>query len=73
MKLPNQEKAFVPKEKLTEHPSSETHVNGAPKAEFFRQYGFGPHNWAELARSPPNHWQNMISWRKGPRRSGPAM
>jgi len=55
MKLPNQEKAFVPKEKLTEYLLSETHVDGAPKAEFFRHYGFGPDNWAELAQALLNH------------------
>ncbi len=40
MKLPNCERAFVPKEKITEYLLAENHPVGGPKAKFFRAFGF---------------------------------
>lgn len=58
--FPNRDKAFVPREKLTEYLLSETHPVGGPKAAFFRLHGFSEANIAELesqlievARSAP--------------------
>ncbi|OGY25473.1 MAG: hypothetical protein A2Z11_03530 [Candidatus Woykebacteria bacterium RBG_16_43_9] len=44
MKLPNSERAYVPKQKLTEYLLSETHAVGKFKARFFRKLGFGEAN-----------------------------
>ena len=55
MRLPHLGKAFVPKEKLTDYLLSATHVDGGPKAEFFRLFGFGPENWQDLAQALLNH------------------
>ena len=55
MILPHLERAILPKEKLTDYLLSDTHPDGAPKAEFFRRFGYGPDNWQELARSLLNH------------------
>jgi hypothetical protein len=55
MKLPNVERAVVPMEKLTVYLLSDTHPDGAPKAEFFRQFGFGLDNWQDLAQALLNH------------------
>jgi hypothetical protein len=55
MKLPNLDKAIAPKNKLTEYLLCETHVDGGPKAEFFRLFGFLPDDWARLAQALLNH------------------
>ena len=55
MKLPHLERAVMAKEKLTGYLLSETHPDGAPKAEFFRRFGFGLDNWQELARALLTH------------------
>jgi hypothetical protein len=51
MKLPHLERAVVAKEKLTDYLLSETHPDGAPKAEFFGRFGFGLDNGQEPARA----------------------
>jgi hypothetical protein len=45
----------VPEEKLTAYLLSDTHLHGAPKAEFFRRFGFGLDNWQDMARALLNH------------------
>ena len=40
MKLPNRERAQVPKRKLTKYLLSLSHPVGGPKARFFRSHGF---------------------------------
>lgn len=44
MKLPNSNKAIIPKEKLTDYVLSETHSTGKFKARFFRNLGFDETN-----------------------------
>ena len=51
MKLPLREKAFIPREKLTEYILSETHPVGSSKAKFFRGLGFDETNVGQLAKS----------------------
>ncbi len=55
MKLPNMERAVVPMEKLTAYLLSETHPDGAPKAAFYRRFGYGLSNWQDLAQALLNH------------------
>jgi hypothetical protein len=51
----NVDRAIVPREKLTEYLLSDTHVDGRPKAEFYRLFGFSVLNWQELAQALLNH------------------
>lgn len=44
MKLPNREKAFVPKAKIVDYLLSESHPVGGSKAKFFRAFGFNESN-----------------------------
>ena len=50
MKLPNFNKAIVPKEKLTDYILSESHPVGSSKAKFFRGLGFNEENVNQLAK-----------------------
>jgi len=51
MKLPNSNKAIIPKEKLTDYILSESHPVGSSKAKFFRGLGFDEINVDKLAKS----------------------
>lgn len=51
MKLPNREKAYVPREKLLGYLLSETHPVGKSKAKFFRKLGFNETNVDKLEQS----------------------
>lgn len=51
MKLPNSDKAYIPKEKLTNYLLSETHPVGSSKAKFFRGLGYNETNVGELTKS----------------------
>ena len=42
---------MIPPAKLTEYLLSDTHPYGAPKAGFFRRFGFGIENWSELSHA----------------------
>jgi len=42
MKLPNHEKAVVPKAKITDYLLSLSHRDGCSKAKFFMLFGFSP-------------------------------
>ncbi len=48
MKLPNRDKAIVPKDKLVRYLLSDTHPVGSTKARFFRGLGFNETNIAKL-------------------------
>lgn len=50
MKLPNSDKAIIPKEKLTDYLLSETHAGGRSKAKFFRSLGFNETNISLLEK-----------------------
>lgn len=50
MKLPNSDKAIIPKEKLIDYLLSETHPVGSSKAKFFRGLGFNETNVGLLAK-----------------------
>lgn len=50
MKLPNSDKAYIPKGKLTDYILSETHPVGGSKAKFFRGLGFNETNVGQLAK-----------------------
>ena len=47
--LPNCEKAYVPKEKLSKYLLSETHAVGRTKARYFRSIGYTAENADDLA------------------------
>lgn len=49
MKVPNFEKAVVPKEKLQDYLLSESHPVGRFKAVFFQQLGYSSAAWEVLA------------------------
>lgn len=49
MKLPNYEKAYVPKQKLSNYLLSETHAVGKAKAKYFRSLGYNEENSDQLA------------------------
>lgn len=51
MKLPFKEKAYIPKEKLTDYILSESHPVGSSKAKFFRGLGFDETNVGQLTKS----------------------
>src|SRR3989338_7247575 len=44
MKLPDENRAFIPKTKLIDYVLSETHATGKFKAKFFRNLGFDETN-----------------------------
>ncbi len=50
MKLPNGDKAIIPKDKLKDYLLSETHPVGSSKAKFFRGLGFNEANVEQLAK-----------------------
>lgn len=47
--LPNYEKAYVPKQKLSNYLLSETHAVGKAKARYFRSLGYTEENADQLA------------------------
>lgn len=51
MKLPFKERAYIPKEKLTDYILAETHPVGSSKAKYFRGLGFDETNVDQLVRS----------------------
>ncbi|MBF0101254.1 MAG: hypothetical protein HQK77_10140 [Desulfobacterales bacterium] len=55
MKLPNYEKAFVPKEKITNYLLSLIHRDGCSKARFFMRFGFSAEQWETLTRALKFH------------------
>lgn len=55
MKLPNAEKAIVPKEKITEYLLNPGHPVGRSKALFFMRFGFAREAWEILASALMSH------------------
>lgn len=49
MNLPNYEKAYIPKQKLSNYLLSETHTVGKAKAKYFRSLGYTEENADQLA------------------------
>ena len=58
MKLPNYEKAIVPREKIVDYLLSFVHRDGRAKAEFFTRFGFTSGNWEVLADALKRHAVN---------------
>ena len=50
MKLPNAERAVVPKTKITRYLLDLNHKKGGPKAKFFLGHGYSLANWEMLKR-----------------------
>lgn len=48
MKLPNRERAIIPRAKLTDYLLSTSHSYGRHKAAFFLRFGFTPDSWEVL-------------------------
>lgn len=55
MRLPNFDKAIIPKAKLTEYLLSLSHPDGYGKAKFFMGLGFSPETWEVLAETLLRH------------------
>jgi hypothetical protein len=55
MKLPNAEKALVPKEKITAYLLSSAHSSGGAKARFFLRFGFTLEDWIVLSEALRTH------------------
>jgi len=55
MKLPNWQKAIVPKKKVTEYLLSFKHRDGRSKAAFFASHGFSVVDWKVLALALKHH------------------
>ena len=62
MKLPNHEKAFVPREKIVDYLLSPFHTDGKGKAAFFKRFGFTAELWQILAEALKKHaLENEVS------------
>lgn len=55
MKLPNYDKAIVPRRKITDYLLSSAHRDGHGKAAFFSRFGFTPESWQTLAGALLRH------------------
>lgn len=55
MKLPNADRAVVPKAKVTDYLLSRSHRDGRNKARVFTAYGFSAAEWERLARELQRH------------------
>jgi hypothetical protein len=55
VKLPNYDKAIVPREKIVDYLLSPTHRDGKSKAAFFTQFGFSADVWQTLAEALLRH------------------
>jgi hypothetical protein len=55
MKLPNFEKAIIPREKITDYLLSSSHRDGRGKAAFFALFGFTSQSWQILAGALLQH------------------
>ncbi len=55
MKLPNHEKAIVPREKIVDYLLSLSHRDGRSKAIFFSSFGFSIEDWQTLADALRHH------------------
>jgi|ERR1044071_4808765 hypothetical protein len=55
MKLPDFEKAIIPRKKLTDYLLSPSHRDGRGKAAFFVRFGFAADSWQTLAGALLQH------------------
>ena len=55
MKLPNHQRAVVPRKKVVDYLLSTTHRDGRHKATFFSAFGFDVKNWQDLADALVRH------------------
>ena len=55
MKLPNYEKAVVPRRKIVDYLLSDSHPRGRTKAVFFKKFGFRQNQWRVLAEALAEH------------------
>ena len=55
MKLPNFERAIIPREKITGYLLSPSHTDGRSKAAFFARFGFTVASWQTLAGALLRH------------------
>ena len=55
MKLPNWEKAIVPRKKIVDYLLSLVHEDGRAKAVFFTHFGFTTEDWEILAAALVRH------------------
>jgi len=55
MKLPNLERAVVPRERVVDYLLSTTHRDGRHKAVIFIRFGFEVDNWRVLAEAHVRH------------------
>lgn len=55
MKLPNHDRALVPREKIVNYLLSPSHRDGRGKAAFFSRFGFTPESWHTLAGALLRH------------------
>lgn len=72
MKLPNWERAVVPRKKIVDYLLSLVHEDGRPKAVFFTRLGFTTEDWQELAEALIGHAgrhevENIVSSQYGTR------
>lgn len=57
MKLPNNERSFVPPEKIIQYLLNENHPKGKDKAAFFSRFGFSVAQWEVMAEALLKHAQ----------------
>lgn len=55
MKLPNGERAIIPREKIVDYLLSDSHPRGRTKAAFFKRFGFSRREWRLLADALAEH------------------
>lgn len=62
MKLPNANLAIIEEAKVIDYLLNQKHRFGASKARFFRQFGFRPEKWEDLAAALRKHGrQNEVT------------
>jgi len=55
VRLPNYDRAVIPREKVLEYLLSPTHRHGRGKAQFFRKFGFSDAGWDAFAAALLRH------------------
>jgi uncharacterized protein DUF6883 len=55
VKLPNHDRAVIPREKILDYLLSPTHPHGRGKAQFFRKFGFSDAGWDAFAAALLRH------------------
>ena len=53
--MPNASLTIVQRSKIVEYLLNESHVDGAPKADFFLRFGFVKDDWKSLAKALKRH------------------